>query len=99
MAAARGKYVDLPTPTGVQRWRLRLDKNLKGRWGEVDWDTKTIWLDPRQDRATLVATVIHEAGHIATGWEATPYVEAALVRMDQASVAMLLRLDLLATED
>lgn len=97
MTGARGKYVDLPTPTGVQRWRIAF-KSMRD-FGCCDWGCKTIWLRPNQTREELCDTLIHEAAHVASGVGSEPAIERLITRVAQGATAMLLRLDLLTDED
>lgn len=99
MADAKGYYVSLPTPSGVQRWRLAFRKMRD--YGEVSWSKRTIWLRPNQTPAELVDTLIHEAAHVATGFGDghEPTIEDVLTRVAGAATAVLLRMGLVETED
>lgn len=97
VSAPRGRYVDLPTPTGVQRWRIAFRKMRD--YGECDWNARTIWLRSNQTREELVDTLIHEAAHVASGVGSEPAIERLISRVAQGATAMLLRLDLLTEED
>lgn len=98
MAETKGRYVNLPTPSGVQRWRIAYRKQR--HYGTVDWDARTIWLRPNQSREELADTLIHECAHVATGLGdgQEPSIEAPISRIAQGSTAALLRMGLLVVE-
>jgi len=92
----KGFYVQLPTPDGVQRWRIAFKKMAS--YGLTSWKTRTVWLRPNQSTAEMVDTVIHEACHVATGLGSDPVVEEIIDRVAAGSTAILLNLKLI-TED
>jgi hypothetical protein len=95
----RGFYINLPTPSGVQRWRVAYRRQSYA--GCVEWRSRTIWLKPNQTPAQLADTLIHEAGHVGTGFGdgQEPTVEATLERVAAGATALLLKARLLVTED
>jgi hypothetical protein len=93
---AKGFHVNLPTPDGIQRWRVAY-KSM-ANYGLADWKTKTIWLRPNQTTPELVDTVIHEACHVATGLGSDEKVEEAIERVANGATAILLRLKILEDE-
>lgn len=97
MAKRRGGYVQLMTPEGVQRWRIAF--RVMKDYGEVDWNTRTIWLREGQSNDELADTVCHEAGHVATGLGSEDTIERALSNMAAGSVAILKKLKLIVEED
>lgn len=94
---AKGFHVQLPTPEGVQRWRIAF-KSMTN-YGLTSWKSKTIWLKPNQTTAELVDTVIHEACHVATGLGSDEKVEQTIERVANGATAMLLRLKLIIEDD
>lgn len=95
----KGVYVSLPTPSGVQRWRIAYRKMR--HHGEVSWDKRTIWVRPNQTPAEMVDTLIHEAAHVATGFGdgQEPTIEDVFTRVAGAATASLLRMGLVVLED
>jgi hypothetical protein len=92
----KGFYVLLPTPSGVQRWRVAYRRQQYFGW--TDWPKKTIWLAPNQSREELLDTLIHESAHVATGlrWDSA---EDMLRRIAAGATALLLKAKLLIPED
>jgi hypothetical protein len=100
MSPKQGWYVNLPTPQGVQRWRIAYRQKQR-RYGLVDWSKRTIWLRPNQTNAELADTLIHETIHIATGFGNghEPTIETYLERIAAASTAALLKLGVVQEDD
>jgi hypothetical protein len=94
---AKGFYVQLPTPEGIQRWRVAYRQ--MANYGLTVWKSRTIWLKPNQTTADLVDTVIHEACHVATGFGSDQKVEESIERVANGATAMLLRLKLIAEDE
>lgn len=94
---AKGFFVQLPTPEGVQRWRVAFKK--MANYGLTSWKSKTIWLRPNQTTAELIDTVIHEACHVATGLGSDPKVEESIERVAHGATAILLRLNLIVEDE
>lgn len=94
----RGGYVMLKTPEGVQRWRICF-KRLKKRFAEVDWNTKTVYVDPAQTDWDLSHTLIHEAEHIATGLGSEDKIEGIFNDVATDAREMLNKVGLLKLEE
>lgn len=93
----KGFHVQLPTPDGIQRWRVAFRKMTD--YGLTEWKTKTIWLRTNQTTAELVDTIVHEACHVATGLGSDPKVEESIERVANGATAMLLRLNLFSEDE
>lgn len=93
----KGCHVQLPTPEGIQRWRIAF--KTMANYGLTSWKSKTIWLRPNQTPAELVDTVIHEACHVATGLGSDPKVEESIERVANGATAILLRLKLIVEDE
>lgn len=96
-ALPKGCYVQLPTPTGPQRWRLAYRRMVD--FGRTDWGKRTVWLRPGQSPAELADTLIHEAVHVATGVGSEDTLEEVFERVANGATAMLLTLGLIRSED
>lgn len=94
---AKGFHVHLPTPDGVQKWRVAFKRMTN--YGLTCWKSKTIYLRPNQTTAELIDTVIHEACHVATGLGSDPKVEESIERVANGATAMLLHLKLIVEEE
>ena len=94
---AKGFRVQLPTPEGIQHWRVAFKK--MANYGLTSWKSKTIWLRPNQTTEELVDTVIHEACHVATGLGSDPKIEESIERVANGATAMLLHLKLIAEDE
>lgn len=94
---AKGFHVQLPTPDGVQRWRIAFKRMTN--YGLTCWKSKTIYLRLNQTTAELIDTVIHEACHVATGLGSDPKVEESIERVANGATAMLLHLKLIVEDE
>ena len=95
----KGFYADLLTPHGVERWRVRYRRQKD--YGLVEWRTRTIWLRPNQSPEELTDTLIHEAGHVGTGFGDghEPTLERMLERVSADATLLLLKAGLVKTEE
>jgi hypothetical protein len=93
----KGFYVNLLTPTGKERWRVA-ERRMKD-WALVEWETRTIWVRPKQTNAELADTLIHESAHIRTGIGSDPTVEDVIEGVAANATALLLKAELLIGED
>jgi hypothetical protein len=96
----KGRYVTLPTPRGNERWKLGFRK-LRKKYAEIDTANRTIWFAEGQTVSELADTCIHEATHVRTGTGegCDDGVERVVEDVAAGSVAMLLAMDLLRTEE
>ena len=86
----RQKTMILQTPSGNQKWKVKLTKLRPDEDGTVyglcQFDKKTISVDDSHGLKLLIQTAIHEATHVALGED---YGEPAVERVEYNSFNVL----------